>query len=302
MGGGSFSTKAYENYSRSTTVDRSTGRRKAVREVFTERQIHKELNPRSVMIRESCDSDDNPESTPIIIALDVTGSMGYIAAEMLNNQVGKLMNGIHDCPFITNPHIMFMAVGDYDYDSSPLQVSQFEADLRIAEQLKLVYNEQGGGGNNQESYHLPWYFADNHCKCDAITKRGKKGFIFTIGDECIPNELKAERVNRLMENANLQKDIPISDLYESVKKNWEVFHLMVEEGGGMRYSRGGVRKSWTNVIGNRALRVSDYNYIADVAVVAMDIASGADPLNILRNTQDDHMKNVLTRAFIPETV
>jgi len=302
MGGGSFNMRSYTSYAAAQTLDASTGARKSTQEVFTTRHIHETLNPTKVAFRESCDSADNPESTPIIIALDVTGSMGYLATEMLNNQLGKLMEGIHNCPFITNPHIMFMAVGDYSCDESPLQVSQFEADLRIAEQLRLVFNEQGGGGNNHESYHLPWYFASHHCRCDSITKRGKKGYLFTIGDEEMPQILHHEKVNKLLEHAHLQQDVTIQELYDDVSKSWEVFHMVIEQGSHYRYHGNAVDKSWRKVLGPRALNITDFNYVADVAVAAFDIVNGTDPDTLIRNTEDKQKREVFKKAFREKVV
>lgn len=299
MGHGSFDKRSYDTYSAATTTNIRTGKRLGATEIFTSNRVHKDLDPKKVTIRESCDSDDNPVTTPIIIALDVTGSMGYIAVEMLNNQLGKLMEGIHNCPFITHPHIMFMAVGDYDNDQTPLQVTQFEADLRIAEQLKQVYNEGGGGGNSCESYHLPWYFAAHHCKCDAITKRGKKGFLFTIGDEEVPTTLSAKHINAIMETASLQKDVTTKELYASVKENWEVFHLIIQEGSHYRYHGPKVDKVWRGIIGNRALKISDFNYVADVVVAAFDIVNGTRPESIIDGIEDKHKRSVFENAFVP---
>lgn len=75
-----------------------------------------------------------------------------------------------------------MGIGDLSYDRFPIQASQFESDIRIAEQLEKVYFEFGGGGNFYESYTAAWYFGARHTKLDCWN-RGKKGIIITIGDE-----------------------------------------------------------------------------------------------------------------------
>lgn len=43
----------------------------------------------SVGVRECRDSEEHPETTPIIIALDVTGSMGRIPHDLVKNQLPK---------------------------------------------------------------------------------------------------------------------------------------------------------------------------------------------------------------------
>src|SRR5687767_31569 len=139
MGSGSFDPGAYRAYTK-TTSGKSTD------EIYSSRSIHANLNPKGVKVRESRDSADNPQSTPIIVAIDVTGSMGIIADVLAREGLGTLFKEILDRKPITDPHLMFMAVGDANCDSAPLQVSQFEADNRIVEQLTQIFLEHGGGG------------------------------------------------------------------------------------------------------------------------------------------------------------
>ena len=168
MGSGSFDASSYRNFTAST-------KNKSTDEIYKSRSIDKTLNPLGVAMRESRDSADNPKSTPIIVGLDVTGSMGMISDVIAREGLGVLFNGILDRKPVTDPHIMFMGIGDANCDKSPLQVSQFEADNRIVEQLTMLWLEKGGGGNNFESYNLPWYFAAFHTVHDSMEKRGKRG-------------------------------------------------------------------------------------------------------------------------------
>jgi len=156
---------------------------KSAKEIFKSRFINKEMNPKDVNLRESRDSDEHPNSIPIIIGLDVTGSMGtvphHLVKEGLPNIISKLMeNGIND------PQILFTAIGDHKHDKAPLQIGQFESSDDLMDKwLTNVYLEGGGGRNGGESYLLAWYFAYNHTVTDSIEKRNKKGYLITIGDE-----------------------------------------------------------------------------------------------------------------------
>ena len=133
-----------------------------------------EFNPLSITCRESCETDEKPQVTPIIIAFDVTGSMGDIPKVLIKGGLGGLMKKLLERSSIPNPHVMFMAVGDVNCDQSPLQVTQFEADIRIAKQLKDLYLEGGGGGNGSESYPIAWYFAANKTQLDSFINHQQK--------------------------------------------------------------------------------------------------------------------------------
>jgi len=159
---------------------------KSTAQIFTSYDLHEDLDPKGTN-RESRDSDENPESTAIIIGCDVTGSMGFIAENLIREGLGVLFEEIYDRKPVSDPHIMVSAIGDVDSDRVPLQVGQFEADLKITEDLEKVYVEGNGGGNNKESYDLPYYYAAYHTSIDCFEKRNKKGYIFTIGDELPPS-------------------------------------------------------------------------------------------------------------------
>jgi hypothetical protein len=98
MGSGSFDAASYSTYSASVS-------RKSTEEIYSARAMHSNLDPLNVKLRESRDSVDNPQSTPVIIALDVTGSMGIIADTIARVGLGTLFNSILDRKPITNPHV-----------------------------------------------------------------------------------------------------------------------------------------------------------------------------------------------------
>lgn len=173
MGSGSWTTASFVNYA--TTRGYDTDSRGVVttnysnQEMFKSKELDSSLNPKNV-VRECCDSKEHPNTVPVILALDVTGSMGQAAVEIskkLNNIMTKLYEQVEDIEF------MVMGIGDLSYDRFPIQASQFESDIRIAEQLEKVYFEFGGGGNSYESYTAAWYFGARHTKLDCWN-RGKK--------------------------------------------------------------------------------------------------------------------------------
>jgi len=296
MGGGSFSSLEYRSYATATTRN-FDGSVKTIDQVFTQQCVHEDLDPRKIVIRESCDSEDNPESLPIIIGLDVTGSMGYLAHAMVDNQLGILMEGIIDEPSIKYPHMMFMAIGDASCDITPLQASQFEADIRIAQQLSNIYVEGHGGGNDSESYDLPWYFAATRTKIDSFDKRGKKGYIFTIGDEMPPIGVTARGLEKTFGPNQDTKDYTAAELLEMAQEKYHVFHLIVEEGSYAKRALDRVVPAWKNMLGRRALCLNDHTKLANVIVAAIRVNEGESPESVIASLQDEDVKASVEHAL-----
>lgn len=268
MGSGTFDAKAYRSFSASTTG-------KTTDEIYSSRSIHKNLNPKGVKIRESRDSEDNPNSTPAIVALDVTGSMGMLADVIAREGLGTLFKEILDRKPITDPHVMFMAVGDVNYDSAPLQVSQFEADNRIVEQLTQIYIEHGGGGNNFESYNLPWYFAAHHTDHDSIIKRGKRGYLFTVGDEEAPLDLTPDQIETVIGDKP-ERTVSSEEMLQEAQRKYDIFHVIIEEGDYACRAKDRVHDSWTALLGQHVISLADHKKLAETIVSTIEVVEGRD--------------------------
>ncbi len=267
-------------------------------EYFKSRTVTDELNVKKITgVRESRDSEQNPESNAIILGLDVTGSMGDIAHQIAKDGLGKIIEGILDQQPVTDPHIMFTAIGDVRYDSTPLQASQFEADHRIIEQLNQIYLEGGGGGNATESYDLAWYFAGTLTSIDCFEKRNKKGYIFTFGDEEVPAGITEAQLKAVFDKGT-QHGATASQAFDLANKMYHVFHVIIEEGSHCRY-RNKVRviNGWKQLLGNRALPLDNYHHLPELVLAAMHIAEGADIKEVINNTQGQAVKNSLRHAF-----
>ena len=265
MGSGSFDARAYRSFSdsvKSTPTDR----------IYSSK-LNKNLDPKNCKMRESRDSADSPQSTPLIVALDVTGSMGMIADVIAREGLGTLFTSILDRKPIMNPHVMFMGVGDANWDSAPLQVSQFEADNRIVEQLTQIYLEHGGGGNNFESYNLPWYFAAHHTVHDSYEKRAKRGYLFTVGDEEVPQALTRDQISRFIGDTP-ESDISPLESLELAQRYYDCFHVIIKEGNYARSHLDRVVKGWRDLMGQRVIVLDDHKKLAETIVSAIEVAEG----------------------------
>ena len=91
MGTGRWSERDWREYSQ-----RNISGRERVEDIYTSRSLNPELDSRGITYRESCDSIDNPNATPIIIGLDVTGSMGFILDNMARVGLRNLATEIYN--------------------------------------------------------------------------------------------------------------------------------------------------------------------------------------------------------------
>lgn len=268
MGSGSWSESNYCSYS--TSVGRSysastrsfTDTYTSSSQAFVAKTIDESMDPRKVM-RECCDNKEHPNTIPIILALDVTGSMGSTAIEV-QKKLNPIMLEIYKR--VKDAEIMVMAIGDLAYDDCPIQISQFESDIRIAENLDKIYFENGGGGNDFESYTAAWYMGLRHCRLDCW-KRGKKGLIITMGDEPINPYLPYKPLNRKTDDSN-QGDVETKDLYEEASKKFDIYHISVESRSYPDQTR--ERKTFAEVIGEQNAIVSSVDNISDKIIAIVE--------------------------------
>lgn len=285
MGGGSWTRDSFKTYSvsKNMTVDERgsiTGNYSA-QEMFKQRRIAPELDPKNV-IRECCDSEEHPNTRPVILALDVTGSMGGASvkvAKELNVIMTELYDKVQDVEF------MIMGIGDLSCDDAPIQASQFESDIRIAEQLDKIYFEGGGGGNSYESYTAAWYFGLNQCKLDCW-KRGKKGIIITLGDEPLNPYLPMTQLALSIGN-KMQGDAETDELYKEVIQKYDVYHLAVDdrETSYWRYADR-IKSSFGKYLDENHLKVVNMDNLANT-IVGIVVNSEENILAEAANTNED---------------
>jgi hypothetical protein len=252
----------YNSTSRSARAVASGYFDKSPDEIFVqskEHKIHESMVPSKALLRESRDSEAHPNSVPIIIALDTTGSMGAIPNHLVKEGLPKMVGNIIQ-KGIPDPAILFLGVGDHECDRAPLQVGQFESgDEELDLWLTRTWLEKGGGANSGESYLLAWYFAAKHTVTDSLEKRGQKGILFTIGDEPCLKTLPKRVVEELM-GVGTEVNYTDQDLLALAQEKYDVYHLHIMQGSDGRNSL----SYWQKLLGQHCIVVDDYEKVGDI--------------------------------------
>lgn len=240
--------------------------------------------------RYSCDSEDSPNATPVIIGFDNTASMGFLAEALAKSGIHRTVLELYKRKPITNPHILCAAVGDCKSDRYPLQITQFEADIRIVEQLLELYLEGGGGGNGGESYNLLWYFAARHTKTDAYRKRKKKGFLFTIGDDCCHPALSGAEVSAVFGD-HIAYPLSNEELLREAGEQYEIFHIHIEN---PRSADPEIYRRWQKCLPGRAARIKtvDIGRLPELIVSLIRLAQGETANSILKSLDQQTAENL----------
>jgi hypothetical protein len=273
MGGGTWSTTDWTSYSTTRGYDTA----KPV-DVINTSGVENDFLPKNFKngIRESRDSADNPRSTAIIVAGDTTGSMGEYAGRLITKGLAAFATLVHERKPVSDPHIMGMAFDDVKvtgpYSRIPaLQATQFEADLRIIQQFEKLYITRGGGGNNTESYDLAWLSAALQTSIDCFEKRGEKGILFTYGDEEAPQGVTRDEAERAL-GVTLESDLSAEQILAMVRRTYDVFHLVVEQGSYARGAKDRVYSSWQALLGQNVIPVENADNFAEIMVSTLEIA------------------------------
>jgi hypothetical protein len=313
MGGGSWTTDTYTSRAAAksaagkSTFDYSDTARRTGR--YT---VHPDLDPAWTAgdaspfagkpIRESRDSDEHPESLPIAVLFDVTGSMGHIPM-VLQKKLPKLYSILLQKGYVEHPQILYGAIGDATCDRVPLQIGQFESDNRADDNLENFILEGGGGNQTHESYELGAYFMARHTATDAWEKRGKKGYLFFIGDERNYPKVNAATAKKLI-GVGPQANIPTEEIYRELQEKWEVYFLFAAQGsyreeiivGGLDRIDGD--PTWRMLLGQNALILDDADAVCETIAVAIGLAEGAVDLD----EGIEHLKEIGTDSATTTSV
>ncbi|MBS2536957.1 hypothetical protein KGQ20_29765 [Catenulispora sp. NF23] len=258
-------------------------------------RAHPDLEPYGVGVRESRDSAEHPTSLAISVLFDVTGSMGGVP-RVLQTKLADLHGLLLRKGYVDHPQILFGAIGDAYSDRVPLQVGQFESDNRMDDQLGDIVLEGGGGGQMRESYELAMYFMAHHTSLDCHEKRGKRGYLFIIGDEMPYPNVNPQQVSRVLGHrldgpggagrpshpgrpgewpgGHLGRGgfptTPIEDVVRDLTRKFDVYYILPE--GSSYVGNDEVLGAWRALLGQNVIQLDDLDAVCETIALTIGLA------------------------------
>ncbi|MGH3152167.1 MAG: hypothetical protein ACRDOB_15775 [Streptosporangiaceae bacterium] len=270
MGSGRWSTNVYDAAARFRAA---TGASAFAYSDSGAARTHPDLDPLGVPVRESRDSAEHPRSVAIAVLFDVTGSMRAVPRALqakLPQLLGLLLRkGYADA------QIMFGAIGDATCDRAPLQVGHFESDNRMDNDLGRILLEGGGGGQKTESYELALYFMARHTDTDCYRKRGRRGYLFIIGDETAYPRVKPAEVRQVIGD-ELGQPLPVAALMAEVTAKWDTYYIL--PAGASYVGDAQVLGFWRNLLGQNVIELSDLDAVCET--IALTVGLGEDAISL----------------------
>ena len=250
--------------------------------------VHPNLDPYGVTKRESRDSDEHPESLAIAVLFDVTGSMRRVP-RALQVKLPELLGLLLRKGYVTHPQILFGAIGDATCDHAPLQIGQFESDNRMDDDLGRILLEGGGGGQKTESYELAMYFMARHTSIDCHERRGRRGYLFLIGDEMPYPRVKAQEVRRIIGD-DIVEDLRLETIVAELNRKYDVYYILPE--GSSYVGDDEVLGRWRRLLGQNVIQLDDLDAVCET--IALTIALGEDAIDLDNGL--DHLREYGSRS------
>ncbi|MFL6114079.1 MAG: hypothetical protein ACJ786_22385 [Catenulispora sp.] len=253
-------------------------------------RAHPSLEPYGVDVRESRDSAEHPTSLAISVLFDVTGSMGGVP-RVLQTKLADLHGLLLRKRYVDHPQIMFGAIGDAYSDRVPLQIGQFESDNRMDEQLGAIVLEGGGGGQMRESYELAMYFMAHHTSLDCHEKRGKRGYLFLIGDEMPYPSVNPQHVSRVLgrrsDRGRPDRSRPgewpgerpgraappaasVEEVVRELTGKFDVYYILPE--GSSYVGNDEVLGTWRALLGQNVIQLDDLDAVCETIALTIGLA------------------------------
>lgn len=189
---------------------------------------------------------------PLIIAIDVTGSMASWPFEIFD-RLPLLYNTLSQ--YREDLEICFIAVGDGKVDQFPMQATSFANGFDLEQQLGALFGE-GGGGDAPESYGLLAHWVNTHVKLHNLQEQP---FLIIFGDAPMHPMVEKDQVKAIFGD-DITHSYESDTAWQQVTRNWNTWFLRRPTGKAGDF----VDKQWGKAIGEqKILHIEDEQRAVD---------------------------------------
>ena len=192
---------------------------------------------------------------PVIVAIDVTGSMASWPFEIFD-RLPLLFNTL--AQYRPDVEICFAAIGDAAVDRWPLQVTSFASGYDLEQLLGSLYGE-GAGGDAPESYGLFAHWVNTHVE---IPNPEEPPFLIVFGDITMHPKIAKGQIEHYLGDKT-QSDVDSLEAWQTVTQKWNTWFL--RRPGGKRGDK--IDEQWGQAIGaQKVFHIEDEQRAVDYAL------------------------------------
>ena len=213
---------------------------------------------------------DTDSPNPVVVAVDVTGSMSSWPAEIFD-RLPLFYQTISQ--YRPDTDIAFAAIGDAGCDKWPLQVTDFAQSFSLDGALKAIHGE-GGGGDEPESYGVFAWWMNRRCDVPkagrGLDRDGRdKPFLIVYGDASMHPTAPGVQLSKLLNEA-IAGDADSIQEWQDLCAAWEVWFIRRPGGNATDH----IGQQWSRAVGSHILHIKDEKRAIDYALCLIGLRWG----------------------------
>jgi hypothetical protein len=200
---------------------------------------------------------ETQSENPIVIAVDVTGSMSTWPASIFD-RLPLLYQTLAN--YKQDLEISFAAIGDATCDNYPLQVNGFAKGPALDDNLRALCAEGGGGGQHMESYELFGYYMNSS---NVLVPKAKSPFLIIFGDEGFYENIHPDQVKHYIGH-DIQSPMDSLAMWKSLSTKFDTYLLHKPYSDSLDKT---IIAQWSDALGpQKIIQLYDEERAVDVAI------------------------------------
>ena len=212
----------------------------------------------------------NGIALPIMSGFDGTGSMGE-NVEKAYYAIPKIEGMLKPLRTSYNTQVASAVWQDVQDHHPVVQMSQFESDERIAEQIRLLVPDKDGG-DAIEDYDLGLAYLWLATQTDLYDFYGLKGYVFIVADMYGRGRVTKRGIKQYLGHDMQEDEVTTRKICQALLEKWHVYYFQVGGGGSE------TKRWWAEKLGaGRVIDVPDSDYLAQVQAGAIYVTETERP-------------------------